>query len=190
MPGPPPAAGCAAGAAGAAFEAGAAGAAGAGAAGAAAGAAGVSGVAPAEADLLIPPWPLQAPRPPCGEVVPSLHVTGPLEAGAAVLWALVRPGAVPSAAINSAPQIKPLKFLTLIFRLLEDESWPGRQNTPIPRAWGTRHTQVGLGHVGTHRSTCSHGAAHTRRGTLRARGVGRSHRGDHGHPRLRRGVGG
>src|SRR5579863_9565109 len=162
MPGPPPAAGCVAGAAGAAFEAGAAGAAGAGA--------GVAGVAPAGADLLIPPWPLQAPRPPCGELVPSLQVTGPLEAAAAVLWAPERPGAVPSAAINSAPQIKLLKFLTLMFRLLEDESWPGRQNTPIPGAWGTRHTQVGLGHGGTHRSTCSHGAAHTRRGTLCARG--------------------
>src|SRR5579862_1671902 len=155
MPGPPPAAGCAAGAAAGA-----------------AGAAGVAGVAPAGADLLIPPWPLQAPRPPCGEVVPSLQATGPLEAAAAVLWAPERPGAVPSAAINSAPQIKPLKFLTLIFRLLKAESCPGRQNTPIPCAWGTRRTQVGLGHVGTHRSTCSHGAAHTRRGTRRARRVG------------------
>lgn len=32
--------------------------------------------AAAVAFLSIPPWPLQAPRPPCGEVVPSLQVTG------------------------------------------------------------------------------------------------------------------
>jgi hypothetical protein len=34
-------------------------------------------LAPAEADLLMPPWPLQAPRPPCGDVVPSLQTTAP-----------------------------------------------------------------------------------------------------------------
>jgi hypothetical protein len=32
----------------------------------------------AVAVLLTPPWPLQAPLPPLGEVVPSLQVTGPL----------------------------------------------------------------------------------------------------------------
>jgi len=56
------------------------------AAGAAAGAAGGAAAAPAElaeADLLMPPWPLQAPRPPCGEVLPSLHTTGVLEASCA-----------------------------------------------------------------------------------------------------------
>ena len=45
---------------------------------AAAGAA--AGAAPpleALAVFLIPPWPLQAPRPPWGEVVPSLQTTGP-----------------------------------------------------------------------------------------------------------------
>ena len=43
------------------------------AAGAAAGA-----VPPLEAALFTPPWPLQAPRPPWGEVVPSLQTTAPL----------------------------------------------------------------------------------------------------------------
>jgi hypothetical protein len=47
------------------------------AAGAAADAA-AGALVPLEADLFTPPWPLQAPRPPCGEVVPSLQVTGPL----------------------------------------------------------------------------------------------------------------
>jgi len=32
----------------------------------------------AAADLFTPPWPEQAPRPPCGEVLPSLQVTGPV----------------------------------------------------------------------------------------------------------------
>jgi hypothetical protein len=57
----------------------AAGAAAAGAAAAAAGAAGAGAaagaVAPVPADLLTPPWPLQAPRPLRAEVVPSLQVT-------------------------------------------------------------------------------------------------------------------
>jgi hypothetical protein len=76
-PGPPP------GAAGAEaldvdFElAAAAGAAAAVVAAAAAGAVVPAELVPPEADLLMPPWPLQAPRPPCGEVVPSLQVTGP-----------------------------------------------------------------------------------------------------------------
>jgi len=34
-------------------------------------------LAPAVADLLTPPWPRQAPRPPCAAVVPSLQMTGP-----------------------------------------------------------------------------------------------------------------
>lgn len=38
----------------------------------------VPALLPAAADLLTPPWPRQAPRPPCAAVVPSLHVTGPL----------------------------------------------------------------------------------------------------------------
>jgi hypothetical protein len=44
--------------------------------GAAAGAA-AGAVPPLEAALLIPPWPLQAPRPECVEVVPSLQTTAP-----------------------------------------------------------------------------------------------------------------
>jgi hypothetical protein len=49
----------------------------AGAAGAAAaGAALPAELVEAEADLLMPPCPLQAPRPPCGDVVPSLQTTG------------------------------------------------------------------------------------------------------------------
>ena len=49
----------------------------AGAAAAAAGAAAAGAVPPLEAALFTPPWPLQAPRPPWGEVVPSLQTTAP-----------------------------------------------------------------------------------------------------------------
>jgi hypothetical protein len=75
-------------------------AAGAAAAAEAAGAAAAAGAAvllPAEADLSIPPWPLQAPRPPCGDVVPSLQVTG-LLAGVLVSCASATPGAASAAA--------------------------------------------------------------------------------------------
>jgi len=79
----------------AAVEALAALAAAAGFAGAAAGAAGAAGVAAAvgagfaavaaaagAASFLMPPWLEHAPRPPCGEVVPSVQVTGPLVSAA------------------------------------------------------------------------------------------------------------
>jgi hypothetical protein len=58
----------------------------------------------AEADLFTPPCPLQAPRPPCGEVVPSLQVTGAL---VEVLCAPAMPGAVSAALANTAPHIRP-----------------------------------------------------------------------------------
>jgi hypothetical protein len=58
------------------------------------------------ADLLMPPWPLHAPRPPCGDVVPSLQVTGPLE----LLWASARVGAASSAAASTAAQVRPVNF--------------------------------------------------------------------------------
>jgi hypothetical protein len=104
------------------LEAAAAGAAGAAAAGAAAAAAGAAGAAAdaAVADLLMPPWPLQAPRPPCGEVVPSLHVTGPLElllaAGVVAACASETAGAAASAAAHSAPHTKPLSFARFMSR--------------------------------------------------------------------------
>lgn len=50
----------------------------------------------AGADLLMPPWPLQAPLPPCGEVEPSLQVTAPLlemELEVAAAGAIVADGA-------------------------------------------------------------------------------------------------
>ena len=96
--------------------AGAAGAAAAGAAGAAAGAAADAAVA----DLSMPPWPLQEPRPPCAEVVPSLQVTGPLElllaAGVVAAWARETAGAAASAAAHSAPHTKPLSFAMFMSR--------------------------------------------------------------------------
>jgi hypothetical protein len=88
----------------------------AGVAGAAA-AAGAAAGADADADLSMPPWPLQAPRPPCGEVVPSLHLTGVLVAGVvpgACAGSLA--GAAPSAAAHSAPQRKVLSFVRFISR--------------------------------------------------------------------------
>jgi hypothetical protein len=84
----------------------AAGAAAAGAAGAAAGLVALVG----EADLLMPPCPLQAPRPPCGDVVPSIQVTGALEVSCAQLIT----GAASSAAVSIAPQTRPLEFVTFI----------------------------------------------------------------------------
>src|SRR5262249_43835601 len=66
-------------------------------------------VAPAEADLLMPPCPLQAPRPPCGEVVPSLHTTG-LEA----LCAWEGAGAASSAPARAATPISPVNLVRVI----------------------------------------------------------------------------
>jgi hypothetical protein len=63
-----------------------------------------------EADLLMPPCPLQAPRPPCGEVVPSLQVTGVLD----VSCAKETTGAASSAAASIAPQTRPLEFVSFI----------------------------------------------------------------------------
>ena len=55
--------------------------------------------AAAVAALSIPPCPLQAPRPPWGEVVPSLHVTGlPVSASALV------PGSMSNAAVARTPK--------------------------------------------------------------------------------------
>jgi hypothetical protein len=56
----------------------------------------------AEADLLIPPWPLHAPRPPCGEVVPSLQVTGPLLAEEPLLLAEEAEEAPAAGALDAA----------------------------------------------------------------------------------------
>jgi hypothetical protein len=50
------------------------------------------------AALSMPPWPLQAPRPPCGELVPSLQVTGVVVSAAALT-----PGSANSAAAANAP---------------------------------------------------------------------------------------
>jgi hypothetical protein len=57
--------------------------------------------AAAVAALSIPPWPLQAPRPPCGELVPSLQVTGVLVSAKAFVA-----GAASSAAAANVPQTK------------------------------------------------------------------------------------
>jgi hypothetical protein len=90
-------------------------AAGAAAGAAAAGAAGAAAAELAEADLSMPPCPLQAPRPPCGDVVPSLQVTGLLELLLAAC-ARVTAGAAPSAAAHSAPQIKPWSLASFMSR--------------------------------------------------------------------------
>jgi hypothetical protein len=75
----------------------------AGAAGAAVAGAAAAAVLPLEAALFTPPCPLQAPRPPCGEVVPSLHVTGPLDASCADK----NPGAASSAAVSNTVRMSP-----------------------------------------------------------------------------------
>ncbi len=69
-------------------------------------------LAPADADLSIPPWPEQAPRPPWGEVVPSLQVTVPLVALEVCAEEITGPAS--SAAANIAPHIKPLNFAIFI----------------------------------------------------------------------------
>jgi hypothetical protein len=85
------------------------------AAGAAAGAEAGVGALPApalllvEADLFTPPCPLHAPRPPCGEVVPSLHTTGPVE----VLCAEEIAGAVSSAAASRTLMAVSLDFILM-----------------------------------------------------------------------------
>jgi FAD:protein FMN transferase len=66
------------------------------------------------ADLSMPPWPRQAPRPPLAEVVPSLQVTGLLLS--LVVCASDSPGAAMSAAANTAPHIKPLNLAIFICR--------------------------------------------------------------------------
>ena len=78
----------------------------AGAAGAALDAALPVEVVPAEADLLMPPCPLQAPRPPCGEVVPSLQTTAP-----EVLCANEGAGAASSTPASATPPIRPVSFV-------------------------------------------------------------------------------
>jgi hypothetical protein len=70
--------------------------------------------AAAVAFLSIPPWPLQAPRPPCGDVVPSLQVTGLLAVLLLLSCARLNPGAVSHAAVSSAPPSKPLSFMEFI----------------------------------------------------------------------------
>jgi hypothetical protein len=57
--------------------------------------------AAAVAALSIPPCPLQAPRPPCGDVEPSLQVTGLLVSAKAFA-----PGSPSSAAAANVPQTK------------------------------------------------------------------------------------
>src|SRR6185312_727923 len=134
MPGPPPGAAAVAGFLGAMVGAGAgagagavaAGAAGAGAAGAGAAAAGAAAAAApllapaaalAVAALSMPPWPLQAPRPPWGEVVPSLQVTG-----AAASAAVAAAGSAASAAPSSrAESSKPGCFELISRSLLADD---------------------------------------------------------------------
>jgi hypothetical protein len=69
-------------------------------------AAGAAVVAAPEADLLMPPCPLQAPRPPCGEVLPSLQVTGP-----AVSCAEAMTGSASSVAASTAPHIEALQVI-------------------------------------------------------------------------------
>jgi hypothetical protein len=72
-------------------------------------AAGAAVVAAPEADLLMPPCPLQAPRPPCGEVLPSLQVTGP-----AVSCAEAMTGSASSVAASTAPHIEALQVITFM----------------------------------------------------------------------------
>jgi hypothetical protein len=64
-----------------------------------------------EADLLMPPCPLQAPRPPCGDVVPSIQVTGGL---LEVSCAKETTGDASSVAASIAPQTRPLELVTFI----------------------------------------------------------------------------
>jgi hypothetical protein len=80
------------------------------AAGAGAGAgAGAAAVAAPEADLLMPPCPLQAPRPPCGEVLPSLQVTGlPVSCAEAMR------GSASTVAASTAPHIEALEVITFM----------------------------------------------------------------------------
>ena len=61
----------------------------------------------AEADLFTPPWPLQAPRPPWGEVVPSLQTTGPLD----VPCADETIGTASSAAANTTLKVMPFSLV-------------------------------------------------------------------------------
>jgi hypothetical protein len=56
--------------------------------------------AAAVAALSMPPCPLQEPRPPCGDVDPSLHVTGVVESAEAFIEA------PSSAAAANAPQMQ------------------------------------------------------------------------------------
>jgi len=70
-------------------------------------------LAPAEADLLTPPWPRQAPRPPCAAVVPSLQTTGLL---VLVLCAVETAGAASSALANTALRTKSLSLTRFMCR--------------------------------------------------------------------------
>jgi hypothetical protein len=75
---------------------------------------------PLEADLSTPPCPLQAPRPPCAAVVPSLQVTGPLLevlpllVPVLVVCACDSPGAASSATASSMPPAMTLGLVIVI----------------------------------------------------------------------------
>jgi hypothetical protein len=66
--------------------------------------------AAAVAALSIPPWPLQAPRPPFGDVLPSLQVTGVLPVSARAL----DPVSVRTNTAATAAQIEAVGFGILI----------------------------------------------------------------------------
>jgi hypothetical protein len=83
-----------------------------------AGAAGAAVAAPVPAALFTPPCPLQAPRPLCVAVVPSLHTgfVAVLSVLLPVLCASDPADAPSSAAANTAAHIKPLNFASFIGR--------------------------------------------------------------------------
>ena len=91
------------------------------------------------ADLLTPPWPLQAPRPPL-DVLPSLQVTVVL-----VSWAAQIAGAANSAPANRAPSVRSLMFFTFICSAPANarvsSQWSEYRNTPAP---GYRTTACAL----------------------------------------------
>jgi hypothetical protein len=81
-------------------------------------AAGAAAVPPVPAALFTPPCPLQAPRPLCVAVVPSLHtgLVAVLSVLPPLLCASDAGGAPSSAAANTVAHIKPLNFASFIDR--------------------------------------------------------------------------
>src|SRR4029077_445570 len=148
----------------------------------------------ADADLLTPPCPLHAPRPPCAAVVPSLHATG----FALLSCAVETAGAAIMAATHIAPHITVLSFAIFMCFLPKATAgsdggpFQGRQEYRNPRGGGISR-QRSCSRIGSddraQRLAAESSRARERRAACRSGCLDGAHRSDHGHARVRAALG-